>query len=260
MEEVDQKQALQLYSDMFNKGFGDMAAAVADVLADEEAKKPNQILSKKAYRDRFEIQILQEMQTFKTRIENGSFQIMQKLIELSSQDKEMFSEVVVDDLTKLVGLANIVASKKEEFFEQLSQEKTLLQIAHVSNQTFEKMYQAAKQLYTEKQFQESADAFGLLTVINPASYSCWLGLGNSEFFLNHYEQALFAYAFCCKVNPSEPTCHIFSSQCYEQIKEIDNAINAIDLALFVISNNPEHKGFKPELEAEKQRLATKINQ
>lgn len=234
------QQSIQIYNECLEGSFQDLAMVCADVLVDEEAKKPNQMLSKKANLERFEMQINQELHTLKARIENGTFQIMQKLI---------FSEEVVEDLAKLVQISNLVGTDAGGYLEQLKEDKTLVEIAAVNQSTFEKLYQAAKQLYIEDQFEHAADAFGFLTLINSKNYSSWLGLGNSLVFLKRFEEALIAYAWCCQVNPQDVECHINSCYCYEAIHEIDNAINSLDLALLVTVN--EHN---EHLTQEKQRL------
>ena len=185
---------------------------------------------------------------------------MQQLIELSRHNSEMFSDKVTDDLVKLVSLSKIIAETPADFLEQLGQNKSFLDIAHVDPSTFEKMYQAAKKLYDEKHFDASADAFGFLTILNSQNFACWMGLANSEFFQKHYEPALFAYAYSYQLNPADPICHLFSSRCYEEINELENAINAIDIALFVIKGQEAHKELESQLVREKQRLVAKHKQ
>ena len=249
--------AIDQYSHAIDEGLHHISGSVADILAEEEASKPNQLISKQVHKERLQRKLDDEFSTLKKRLESGSSHIMNKMIAFSKDDKEMFSEEVVNDLTKLMTLATTMSTHQAEFIEQLSQEKSLIDIAHVSHSTFEKMYQAAKALYTEKQFSEAADAFGFLTILDSQNYSCWLGLAHAEFFAHNWEQALFSYAFCCHLNPQDPTCHIYSSRCYEEVHELDNAINAIDLALFVVEQQPKHKELLPQLERERQRLAGK---
>jgi tetratricopeptide (TPR) repeat protein len=241
------QQSIEIYNQCLEGSFHDLAMVCADVLVDEEAKKQTQMLSKKANQERFEMQINQELHTFKARIENGTFQIMQKLIG----DTEMFSSEVVEDLAKLVQIANSVGTDPDTYLEQLNNDKTLVDIAKVNQSTFEKLYQAAIQLYVEEQFEHSSDAFGFLTIINSQNYNSWLGLGNSLVFLKRYEEALIAYAWCCLLNPESSEPHINSCYCYEAINEIDNAINSLDLAMLVTGNDQEQSA---HLIQEKQRL------
>jgi len=96
------------------------------------------------------------------------------------------------NLVKLVNLSRLAVEKQERFLKtHYSRKKTLIEIAHVSEKTFEKMYQAAKQLYNEKQYEQAVNGFGFLILINSQSYSSWLGLANSQFFLKHYEEGTF---------------------------------------------------------------------
>lgn len=162
-----------------------------------------------------------------------------------------------DDLIRFMGIAKIISGNRDDFLRQVAEEKTLQQIAHVGDETLEKMYQAAKWLYNDKQFKQAAESFGFLTLLNPTRYAFWLGLGNAEFYNKQYEAALLAYAFCCETNPEDPTCHLFSCRCYEQINEIDNAVNALDLALFVIADKAEYADLKIKIESEKNRISKK---
>ncbi len=255
---MDQKESadnVKEYSAMLDTGFRQMAAGLAGLMAQEEAGKPNQVVSAKAQKERFEKQLTQELSLFKKRVEDGAYQIMQSLIQLSEKDKEMFSEEVIKDLARLVGLSNIIANNPAEFFDQTDQNSCLQKIAKVSDATLEKMYNAAKWIYEQNQFKEASDAFGFLTILNPTRHAFWYGLANSEFFNRNYEPALLAYAFCAEVNPSDPMCHLLSCRCYEAIQEVDNAINALDLALYVINDQQEYAGMKQEIMQEKQRLS-----
>ena len=245
------------YSHSIDEGMNQLASVMSELLAEEEAKKPHPLLSKKAQKNRFEKEFSQEFHTLKKRLESGASHIIHKMIALSHSDPEMFSEEVATDMTKLITLTTSLVTQQAEFVEQLSQNKSLIDIARVGSTTFEKMYQAAKAIYSEKQFLEAADAFGFLTILSSQNYSCWLGLAHSEFFSHRYDQALYAYAFCSQLNPNDPTCHIYSSRCYVETKELDNAINAIDLALIVIDHQDKYKDLKPKLEREKQRLIAK---
>lgn len=255
MKQKDLENHVKRYSRVIDNGLHQIAAEAAILMAEEESKKPNQPLSKNAQKERFEKQLEGELMLFKRRMEDGAFWIVQTLHDLAEKDREMFSEEVIQDLGCLVGLSDIIENKQELFYTQMMQEKCFQEIAGVSDSSLEKMYQAAKSLYEQKNFSHSADAFGFLTILNPNRHAFWLGLANSEFYNQNYEPALFAYAFSSQVNPNDPFTHLFSCRCYEAIGEIANAVNALELALIVIKDQPQHANMKQAVENELRKLS-----
>lgn len=231
-----------------------VANDLALALAEEEAQKPNQVLPKKALQDKFRKEIEQEFVSYRTRLENGSAKIIESLIALSKDNKEMMSQDVVDGMLRIAGLSQLIAKNEDAFSDQIVAGTSLQELAAINNATVEKLYQGAKRLFDQKQFDDSADAFNFLTTLNPNTYAFWMGLGNSEFHRKKYEEALWAFAWACKAEPSDPTCHLISSRCYKEIGEIDNAINALEIVLYVIEGRPEFTDWKPMVEQELVQL------
>jgi type III secretion system low calcium response chaperone LcrH/SycD len=242
--------------DVIDQEFHEAAVDLANIIAEEEAAKPNQVLSKKALEERFQKELENGFATYRKRLENGAFQVMKALNELSKRDSAMTSIDVLDDINRLAGISRTIAGKEAEFFEESEGDISLQEIAKVSSATMEKMYLAAKYLYDQQQFKEAADAFGFLTALNADNHAFWLGLGNSEYLCKNYEEALYALAFACQANPDDPNCHIISCRCYEELGEKDNAINALDLAIFVIGDRPEYAQWQAKIKQEKVRLAS----
>lgn len=255
MGNAELDRSIQIFDELLDVGIRNVADVCAIAVSDTEAN-PSKMISKEAQKERLEKQICDELRIFKTRVENGIFQIMKKVTERSIPDNELHSSEFIDDIAKLTQIPTLIEESPESYFEQLN-EKTVIEITNVSEQTFETLYQAACELYNEEQYEHAADAFGFLTLINSNSYSSWLGLAHSQYFLKRYEEALVAYAWCCEVDPTDPQCHLFSSYCYEEIHELDNAINAIELALLVTEDDPEYQELHAQLTHEKQRLTAK---
>lgn len=255
MQTPHKKQKVQV--DVVDEGFHKAATEIAGIIAEEEASMPNQVLPKKAVQARYQKELEEGFATYRKRLDDGAFQVLKVLADLSKSDASMLSKDVLDDINRLAGISSVISGKEAEFFEETNGDISLQEIAKVSNKTMDKLYLAAKYLYDQQQFKESADAFGFLTAINSSNYAFWLGLGNSEFLLKNFEAALYALSFACQANPEDPNCHIIACRCYEELGEIDNAINALDVALFVIGYRQEFADWRPKIEAEQQRLRIK---
>lgn len=235
--------------------FADVAFNLAEVLAEQEMYLPNQLLPKRIFLERFQLQIAEELKSSQERLKKGPHALLEMLTELQEQiGQHELDHEFVDELLKLLDLAAMIAHERQRFIDELCAGKTLQDMAGISDATVEKLYQAAKQLYEQKRMQEAADAFGFLTMINSEKHAFWLALGNSEYNLKNYEAALFDYAFAYRTNPEDHLCHIFSCRCYEELNDLDNAKNALELAIYVIGDNPDQQELKGSLELQIQEL------
>lgn len=251
----EKKKRVQL--DVIDQEFHDIAHSLADTLAEEEAHKPNQVLPKKALQERYQQELEQEFSAYRKRLQNGVAKIVESLLALSKDTPDIFSQDVVDGLLRISGLSELIAKDEQGFIDQLFSGTSLQELAVVSDAVADKLYQGAKHLYEQKLYDDAADAFCFLASLNPKTFAFWLGLGNSEFCRKCYDKALWALAFACEADPTDPACHLISSRCYVELGEIDEAISSIDLALYVIEGRDAFKEWKPQLEAEKKRLSTK---
>lgn len=220
--------------------FVDVACNLASLLIDDEMTKPNQLMSKSSIESRFKQEVAQELLNTQERIKNGAL--------------VLFRENQRQELDKLITLASHIADHREMLIEALSSGRTIQEIAGISDDGLEMLYQTAKKLYEAKDFQQARDAFSFLCMLNSQKFAFWLGLGNSEFGLQNYDAALFAYAFVAEVNPEDYLCHLFSARCYEELQDKDNAINALELALFVIGADSEHHELQNTIQSQIKRL------
>lgn len=234
--------------------FQEGATAWANRFAEEEASRPNQLLPKTMLFERFLMELQDDFAKRRKQQENGAFTIVESLRELAQEHPEFFTQEVGEGIAKIGMLSEIVVQNKEEFSGHLSEGGTLQEFAHVDDATMNVFFQAAKRLEKQQRFNDAADAFGFLTGLNPQRYMFWLALGNAEYLSKRYEEALGAYVRACMANPRDPMCHIASSRCYVAIGEILNAINALELALFVMDERPEYGDWRTRVEKEKKRL------
>lgn len=252
MNQQDLESKIVESVELLKNVFEDISFNLAQVLAEQEMLQPNQLMSKNSYIERFQLQIAKELALSQERLKLGPKVLLQALVEMSEDNT--ISQDLMQELYKLLELASVIANERERFTSQLSEGKTIQAIAGLTDSSIERLYQAAKYVFDQKCFLDAANAFGFLTMLNASKFAFWLGLGNSEYKLNNYEQALFAYAFACRINPEDYLSHIFSCRCYEALGERDNAINALELALYVLGDNPDKKELKHNLEMQVKRL------
>lgn len=250
-----QKKQEPLAKEM-NDGLKLFSSALAEALTEEESDKPD-LLPKKARQQRWQIEIDKNIADFQKKMENGSSVLLKTLVELSKERPELFSEEIGNGIVSFMKYCTDLPDHQEEYLENLEKGASLQQLCGMSNKVLEAFYQAAKHIYEHQHYDDAVDLFSVLTLFNPKEPVFWLGLGNSEYFCQNYEPALIAYSMAALANPTDPYSHVYSSRCYEAIKDIENAIGALELAILVIGDNPEHKKLKEFLTIEQERLTEK---
>lgn len=114
---------------------------------------------------------------------------------------------------------------------QLAQERHPQDILGFSNDTMDKFYLAAKELFQNKHYKDAADAFLFLATLNPTHYDYWLGFGAATQWCGEYENAIDAYemAALCQLNNPIPYLHL--AKCLFSIHDRESALQAIEMAL-----------------------------
>lgn len=189
------------------------------------------------------------------RMQKGMSQILEFLTSPATHDPFLFSEEVTQQLCQIAAIASVMSDNPKEYLILLARDKSLQEIFGLTDETMEKLYQAAKFIYEQQHYQESAAAFSVLSVISPFNHTFWVGYGNSEYFCQNYQAALIAYAMAAQANPHDPMCHFFSAHCYEALRQKDHAINSLELAILTIQDNQAFASWKQKAIEHKQRLS-----
>jgi tetratricopeptide (TPR) repeat protein len=231
--------------------------ALAELTVEDEAHKEGLIpqISKEAA---LETEMMKELSQFQKKIEDGVLQLLKTMSELAAHEPSFLSDEVARELAGVVAFSKNLKENLETYFEEFAQDTPLQQICGLSDETLQLLYRAAKYIYDGAHYKEAAEAFAFLTLLNPNFPIFWYALGESEYRLHKYESALYALAFAAQNDPEDPYCHLTSSRCYEAIKEYDNAVNALELALVAISERQEFVELKSFIQSEKVRLSGKI--
>lgn len=243
--------------DAIDLGFQKSAAQIASTMADEELLKPGQMLPHNVLQERYQKELEEEFTLFRKRLKNGASKIVDTIQELSTKEPNILSQDVVDAFYSISELSDVIDKDEAAFAEQTAQGITLQELAHISDDTIDKLYQAAKNLYEKTLYEDAGDAFLFLTNINPKKYAFWLGLANCLYCLERYQEALGPYANAGDTNPGDPNSYLLSSRCYAELGEFDNGIRALELALQAIEGNEEFRDWKISLQEEKARLVSR---
>ena len=140
---------------------------------------------------------------------------------------------------------------------QMDEGKTFQEVIGYSQETMEKFYKAAYNLFQQQEYQKAADSFIFLTTLNPNINSYWLGLGMSEQLCGGYQGALLAYAMAILTDVENPTPHYHSASCYRILRDFDSAIQSLEMAVRCADDKPQYAHLKQQALAAKLALEKK---
>lgn len=236
------------------EGLTQLAASMAEIISENDPHA-GKMTPKKAERERLSKALEAEFILFRRRFELSCHPLLLALDELTKTHPEIYLESIARDFHKLQNTLLAIDAKKIE--EAFSRNWSFQELAGMQDSTIEALYQAARLLYEREQYEEAAALFGILTFFNAKHFIFWIGLGNSEFFLQRFEAALKAYAIAVHANPDEATPHLYSAKCFEELQQLDNALNALNTALFVLRGRRGQEALMESVEQEKERLTMK---
>ncbi|MBS0634447.1 MAG: hypothetical protein JSR37_03175 [Verrucomicrobia bacterium] len=229
--------------------FQKVAKEKARVMAEDGRFMHGKMLSQNLLQERYENELKQEFASFRKQLKNGASKIVETLRALSVKNPLLFAD---DVMSAFRGLSKL--SLDQAFTEKISQGISLQELANVSDETIDKLYQGAKSLYENASYEDAGDAFLFLSNLNPKKYVFWLGLANARYFLKRYDEAVKAYTNACDTNPSDLTCVRLASRSWAMLGETGKALDVLDRALLVSRQNQEFSNWKPILEEERAML------
>lgn len=93
-------------------------------------------------------------------------------------------------------------------------DKPLQELLGVTPQTLQALYSMARYLFQQQHYDQACSAFYFLSLLNPAYHEFWIGLGNCEYILERYHEAILAYTFATQTDSSDPSVNILVGRCY----------------------------------------------
>lgn len=141
--------------------------------------------------------------------------------------------------------------------QHIQEGKSFQELLGYSDETMEKFYQAAYNLFQKQKYKEAAEAFTFLTTLNPERHNYWLGLGMSEQILEEFHGALLAYAMAMMSDVTNPVPHYHSANCYRALLDDSNALISLEQAIQQAGDKDEHKQLLTAAISLKERLSRK---
>jgi type III secretion system low calcium response chaperone LcrH/SycD len=233
----------------------ELAATLTEILFQKElAQGRTSDDLKKDFTKHFQQEMKKNFNYIRERTESGTYEIIKAFLEISVHKPTYSVDEVMQDLAHILTIAASSQKDPNEYIEACKQGKTLQEHFQLKDKTLQALYQAAKHLYEQKVYEKAANAFGVLTVLNPKYATFWLGLGHAETLCNRFEPALLAYAMASHLNPDDPTAYLHSAECYEILNDGMNAVNSLELAFEAIEDKKEYEPLKQQIIAERKRL------
>lgn len=119
-------------------------------------------------------------------------------------------------------------------------------IIGLSDDSAESIYSQAYLLYNTGKYNDSAELFRLLIMLNATEPKYIMGLAACFHMMKEYEGAASAYSLLSIVDPENPIPYFHASDCYIQMGDRGSAIVALEMAV-------QRSGAKPEFAMMKER-------
>lgn len=214
--------------------------ALSLTLMEDVLDEPNPLISRDSQKKKIQYEVATDLRSFATRIADGLKEIDQISDKLALFEPKTFTPEVLRSLRKMCHEEAILQKVALESLHDKNQKKPIKELIGISDQVVRALYRSAAQIYNDGHYQEAAAAFTVVSLMEVPAYDAWVGLGNAEFQCQRYQSALIAYAMAVWSDPSNPMSHFYSAHCYEALKQYENALNTLDIAMDVIKSNPKY--------------------
>jgi tetratricopeptide (TPR) repeat protein len=136
----------------------------------------------------------------------------------------------------LEGLSNLEKRCSEVKEEDL--DRTALEdLMNLSKLTIDEIYSAGNNQFQQKAFQNAANIFFILSLINYGRHHVWLSLGLSEQQLGHHEAAIVDFAMAALTDIHSPWSFIYSAESSLHLREEKEAKAYLEQAREMVYSN-----------------------
>jgi tetratricopeptide (TPR) repeat protein len=183
---------------------------------------------------------------------------MRKLVELLQELSDVGAITGQPDLVQAVGdmitIASVVIRQVKPALHLMAKGEPLQDILGISSLSLQSLYKLSRYLYEHQHYEEAGGAFYLLSLINPSYHIFWIGLGNCEYFLRKYQEALLAYSFASQTNPSDPSCHLLVAKCQMALGNYSAATAYLSIAELSCSETPGSEKVQKQVDELRKEL------
>lgn len=220
------------------------ASLVEDSPLEQHPYEQHPLVTKEAQQQKKRYEVEGDLRSFVERIATGLKEIDRIRDLLATDEPKLFTVEVLESIRKLCLDAKVLQKVALGCLLDKEHTKAIKDILGINAQVLRALYRAAAAIYNEGRFQEAAAAFAVVTLMDIPAHDAWLGLGNSEFYCQRYQSALIAYAMAVWSDPTNPVSHFYAAHCYEALKQYEKGINSLDIAMFVLKDNPKFLGWE----------------
>lgn len=164
------------------------------------------------------------------KIEKGMRLLIETLPEIISHHAPFEAQKIVQSIGDMITIASVIVQDAKPSLEFMKQGKSMQEALSITEETLTTLYLAAKHLYDQQHYEEASSAFCLLSLLNPGVITFWLGLGNCEFFLKRYQEALLAFSFASQIDDTDALPHILSAKSHMALENYPAARLSLSLA------------------------------
>lgn len=113
-----------------------------------------------------------------------------------------------------------------------------------TSEKIEGIYGQAYHLYNTGKYQDAAQLFRLLIVLDPKEPKYMLGLAACFHMAKEYMNAVKVYNVCSILDPGNPIPQFHISDCFIQMRERISAMVALEMAIDRAGSNPQYQVLK----------------
>lgn len=185
---------------------------------------------------------------------HGFENVITHLKDLQAHDPSALDFSILGHIAEMITIASLVGSQQQMIIENVTQGFSLQEAIGIPESGIESLYLAAKYFYEHQLYEEAGISFTLLSLLQPMQPIFWMGLGNCEYFLGKFHQALMAYALASQGAPHDPQYHLFSARCHKMMGNKGGALSSLHLAELVVEDDKMRQELRIKIEPLRQEI------
>ena len=170
------------------------------------------------------------IKTIFNKLSRGFSDIIRQIMETKETEPLALDTEIFQHIHDMLIVATTIAAQQKEIVARVASGECLQDAIGITDESLEALYRAGKYFYDNQLYEEASHAFTMLSLINPLYSIFWASLGNCEYFLGRYKQALMAYALASQAEPNEPQYHIFAARCHKALGNKGAGLSSLQLA------------------------------
>lgn len=182
------------------------------------------------------------------KMERGMQALVRLLTELSDIGAITHDPQITTAIGDMITVASVIIQQVKPTLHLMAKGDSLQDILGISHVSLQSLYKLSKYLYEHQHYEEASGAFYLLSLINPSYHIFWIGLGNSEYFMQRYHEALLAYTFAAQTDPTDPSCQLLIARSQMALGNYVAATATLSIAELTCAEHESREKTKKQIE------------